>query len=223
MSYSDPGMGTDGNTSSTTDVAKEQAGQVGQTAAGAGGQVAQTAKDQAQTVVGEAKQQARDLVGEARTQVRDQAGSQKTRAVQGLHALGDELDQMAQNSGQSGPATEVARQVSGRTRELAGYLDRHEPGDLLEQVRSYARRRPVVFLAGATVAGVVAGRLTRGLASATDSTGSGPELGGAPAVPAADLTPTPYSEHAVEVYPPPVEPGVGYDPVLDPDQPLDRR
>ena len=223
MSYSDLGMGADGNTSSTTDVAKEQAGRVGQTAAGAGGQVAQTAKEQAQTVVGEAKQQARDLVGEARTQVRDQAGSQKTRAVEGLYALGDELDQMAQNSGQPGLATEVARQVSGRTRYLAGYLDRHEPGDLLEEVRSYARRRPVVFLAGAAVAGVVAGRLTRGLASAADSAGSRPELAGAAAVPAADLTPTRYSGHAGEVYPPAAESGVGYDPVLDPDQPLDRR
>jgi hypothetical protein len=154
-------------------------------------------------------------------QVRDQAGSQKTRAVQGLHAVSDELEQMAQSSGQSGLATEVARQVSGRSRELAGYLDRHEPADLLDEIRSYARRRPVVFLAGAAVAGVVAGRLTRGLA-ASDSAASRPELAAA-AVPSAELTPTPYSGQAGEIHPPAAEPGVGYDPVLDADQPLDRR
>lgn len=162
MAYEDPSPGStsDGR---TTDVAKEQAGRVGQKASEAGGQVAQTTKEQAQNVVGEAKQQARDLVGEARTQVKDQAGTQRDRAALGLYALSDELDQMAQQGGQSGLATEMARQVSGRTRDLAEYLERHEPSDLLAEIRSYARRRPVVFLAGAALAGVVAGRLTKGI------------------------------------------------------------
>jgi hypothetical protein len=218
MSYPDSGMGSDVN-GNTTEVAKEQAGRLGQTAAGAGGQVTQTAKEQAQNVVGEARQQARDLVGEARLQVRDQAGSQKSRAVQGLHALGDELEQMAQSSGQSGLAAEVARQASGRTRDLAHYLERHEPGDLLEEVRTYARRRPVVFLAGAAVAGVVTGRLTRGLTSGGDDS----TVTGAAPVPLADLTSGPYNGQAEAVYPPVPEPGVGYDPVPDPDQALGRR
>lgn len=167
MAYQDPAMGS-GQDSSTTDVAKEQAGRVGQTAVQAGGEVAQTTKEQVQNVVGEAKQQARDLVGEARGQVSQQAGSQKGRAVEGLRALGDELQQMAQSGGQSGIATEVARQVSSRTHDLADYLDRHEPADLLDNFRSYARRRPAVFLTGAALVGVVAGRLTRGLASSGD-------------------------------------------------------
>ncbi|HST64320.1 MAG TPA: hypothetical protein VLM05_03940 [Mycobacteriales bacterium] len=148
--------------------AKDQAGQVGQTAAQAGGQVAQTTKEQAANVVGEAKQQARDLVGEARTQVGDQAGQQKGRAVQGIRSLAGELDEMAQQGGQSGLATEVARQVASRAHGLADHLDRHEPAELLEQVRTYARRRPVAFLAGAAVLGVLAGRLTRNLASSDD-------------------------------------------------------
>jgi hypothetical protein len=151
-------------------VAKEQAGQVGQTAAQAGGQVAQTTKEQATNVVGEAKQQGRDLVWEARTQVGEQAGMQKARAVGGLRSLGDELQQMAGQGGQSGIAAEVARQAATRAHGLADHLDRHEPSDLLDQVRTYARRRPVVFLAGAAVLGVLAGRLTRNLAS----DGSGP-------------------------------------------------
>jgi hypothetical protein len=157
--------------------AKEQAGQVGQTATQAGGQVAQTTKEQAANVVGEAKQQARDLVGEARTQVSGQAGQQKGRAVEGIRALAGELDDMAQQGGQSGIATEVARQVASRAHGLADHLDRHEPAELLDQVRSYARRRPVAFLAGAAVLGVLAGRLTRNLASSDDS---GPALSGGP-------------------------------------------
>src|SRR5215218_4212559 len=124
MVYQDPVTGSSTDGSSTTDVAKEQAGRVGQRAAEAGGQVAQTTKEQAQNVVGEAKQQARDLVGEARAQVRDQAGTQRDRAVQGLRAVSDELEQMASQGGQSGIATEVARQLSSRTRDLAGHLER---------------------------------------------------------------------------------------------------
>jgi hypothetical protein len=160
----------DGATGVAT-VAKDQAGEVGRTAADAGGQVAQTTKEQAQNVVGEAKQQARDLVGEARGQARDQAGYQKLRAVEGLRTLGDELHQMTEQGGQSGIATEVARQVAQRTHGLADYLDRHEPADLLDEVRQYARRRPVAFLAGAAIAGVLAGRLTRSLASKDEDQG----------------------------------------------------
>lgn len=169
--------GATGATTGVATVAKDQAGEVGRTAADAGGQVAQTTKEQAQNVVGEAKQQARDLVGEARMQVRDQAGSQKGRAVEQLRTFGDELQQMGQQGGQSGIATEVARQVAERTHGLADYLDRHEPADLLEDLRRYARRRPVVFLAGAAVAGVLAGRLTRNLASNEDQGGGRHELG----------------------------------------------
>jgi hypothetical protein len=173
--------------------AKDQAGQVGETAAQAGGQVAQTTKEQAQNVVGEAKQQARDLVGEARGQVREQAGTQKGRAVDTLRTLAGELDQMAQQGGQAGIATEVARQASQRAHGLADHLDRHEPAELLDQVRGYARRRPVVFLAGAAVLGVLAGRMTRSLASGQDS---GPRqltgAGTAPELPAATPYPVDY-------------------------------
>jgi hypothetical protein len=145
--------------------AKDQAAQVGQTATQAGGQVARTTKDQAANVVGEATQQARDLIGEARTQVGEQADAQKVRAVEGLRSLGDELHQMADQSGRSGLATEVARQAATRAHGLADHLDRYDPTELLDQVRAYARRRPAVFLTGAAVLGVLAGRLTRNLAS----------------------------------------------------------
>ena len=199
--------------------AKEQAGQVGQTAAQAGGQVAQTTKEQAANVVGEAKQQARDLAGEARTQVSGQAGQQKGRAVEGIRSLAGELDDMAQQGGQSGLATEVAKQVASRAHGLADHLDRHEPAELLDQVRSYARRRPVAFLAGAAVLGVLAGRLTRNLASSDDS---GPaQLSGGPQPQA--LTGGDYGSPAYRQYeaiePAPAYPVVGTEPVTSGYQP----
>lgn len=215
-------------------VAKEQAGQVGRTAADAGGQVAQTTKEQAQNVVGEAKQQARDLVGEARTQVQDQAGTQKGRAVEGLRSLGDELHGMSSQDGASGLATEVARQAAQRAHGLADHLDRHEPAELLDQVRSYARRRPVVFLAGAAVVGILAGRMTRNLASKEDDgparlTGSdypavAPGAGYQPAYqesvgyqePVAYQQPVSYQEPAVYQEPVTYQEPVSYDPTYQP-------
>ena len=76
---------------------------------------------------------------------------------------------MADNSEQSGLATEFAHQASDRTGSIADWLDGRQPGDLLNDVRDFARRRPGAFLLGALVAGVVAGRLTRNLASSGGS------------------------------------------------------
>jgi hypothetical protein len=161
-----------GRSSSTTHVAKDQATQVGQSAAQAGGEVAQTTKEQAKEVVAETTRQARDLAGEARSQVRQQANGQRDRAVGGLRTLGDELNSMAEQGGQSGVATEVARQLSTRANDLAGYLEQREPGDLVNEVRDFARRRPGVFLLGAALAGVAAGRLVKGATAARSSSSS---------------------------------------------------
>ncbi len=144
------------------EVARGEAAEVGRSAADAGRQVAGTAAEQAAQVAQEAKNQARDLVGEARTQVSDQARAGQQKATDGIRALGRELREMADGGQQSGIASEVARQAADQVDRLAGWLGQREPGDLVEEVRSFARRRPGVFLLGAAVAGTVVGRLTRG-------------------------------------------------------------
>lgn len=72
---------------------------------------------------------------------------------------------MADRSEQSGPVSELARQGADRINGVAGWLEQREPGDLLDQVRGYARRSPGTFLLGAALLGVAAGRLTRGVTS----------------------------------------------------------
>lgn len=65
-----------------------------------------------------------------------------------------------------------------RTRTVASWLGRHTPDDLFSEVRVFARRRPGVFLAGAVITGVLAGRLTRNVgASRTESATPGPATG----------------------------------------------
>jgi len=144
--------------------AKEQASQVAGTATEKAGQVAQTTKEQAQEVVAEATSQARNLVGELKTQVGEQAGTQRDRLVGQLRGISDELTQLAEGGGTQpgGIAGDVLGQVNSRVQDVVSYLDGKEPADLLTAVQSYARRKPGTFLAGAAVAGLLAGRLTRG-------------------------------------------------------------
>lgn len=154
---------TDGATDSATDSATDKAAAVAGQAQQSAGEVAQTAVDQAREVKDEAAKQARDLVGEARNQLGQQAGAQHQNLVSSLRSLGTELGSMADNSTESGVATELVGQARDRVTGLAEWLDGREPGQLLDEVRSYARRRPGTFLLGALAAGVVAGRLTRGV------------------------------------------------------------
>lgn len=121
-----------------------------------------TAGEQTKRVAREAGQQARNLVHEGRQQLTEQAHEGQRKAAQSLHTLADQLDDMYAKSDQSGMAPEMIHQAAGHTRTVASWLDERQPGDLLNEVRDFARRKPGVFLAGAAIAGVLVGRLTRG-------------------------------------------------------------
>jgi hypothetical protein len=163
---------------STKDVATDEAKNVGQSAAQAGSQVASTATDQAKNVVQETQRQAQDLLQQGRSQVRDQALTQQHKAAEGISSLASQLRGMADGTsdGAPGPARDLIQQASGKLEELGDWLQSHEPADMLEEVRSFARRKPGTFLIGAAVAGVLAGRLTTGVKAA--HTGSGLVGGG---------------------------------------------
>lgn len=163
--------GSDGG---TVDVAKGQAAEVGQGAVQAGQHVAGVAKDQAANVGAEAGRQAKDLLAQASSELGQQAGQQQQRLAQGVRSLSDELRKMTQSGEQSsGPATDLARQAAERGQEIASWLEQREPGDLIEEVKTFARQRPGTFLLLAAGVGLVAGRMTRGLkAAASDQSDS---------------------------------------------------
>jgi len=167
--YTGPYSPQDQAQPSTTAVARDEASNVGQSAAEAGSHVAQTATDQARMVASETARQARDLLGEAGGHARNQASDQQQKAAHQLRSVADELSEMAAKGGQSGVATEVAHQAAERIHGAASWLEQREPADLLQAVRDFARRRPGVFLASAAAAGLVAGRLTRGATAAARS------------------------------------------------------
>jgi hypothetical protein len=137
---------------------------------------------------------------------------------------------MVSNSDQSGPATQLTSQARDRVHGAADWLDGREPGDLVDELRSLARRRPGAFLVGAALAGVVAGRLTRGVvagqAEDTDSSSTADTADTLEAAPEPGLHRT--SDYATAVAPPndpagpstydPADPAPppGYEPVAPP-------
>ncbi len=162
---------------STTDVAKDEARNVGQTAAQGASQVASTAADQAKEVVAETKAQAQDVLAQGRDQLRQQVVTQQQKAGQGLAGLAEALRGMAEgNAPAPGPAQDLVKQGASKVQDFATLLQNREPADLLEDIRSFARRKPGAFLLGAALAGIVAGRLTSGVKAA--HTDSGPSSSG---------------------------------------------
>jgi hypothetical protein len=168
---------------STTDVAKDQAGNVASTAAQAGSQVASTAADQAKQVTQETRRQAQDLVQQGRQQLQEQARTGQQKAGQGLSDIAGQLRTMVEGGGQtpSGPAADLVRQAGDKLEELASWVQNREPGDLVNELRNFARRKPGTFLLGAALAGVVAGRLTTGVVAAHKDSGNGGSTGQLPA------------------------------------------
>lgn len=151
----------------THEVAAEEAKQVAGEAKAKGQQVAGTAKEGAQEAIGEARSQVSEVLGQARQELTDQAATQHQRAAGGLRSLADELADMSTRSGSEGPsglAADLARQGSAKVREVAEWLESREPGDVLDEVKRFARQRPGTFLLGAAAIGFLGGRLTRGLA-----------------------------------------------------------
>lgn len=164
--------------------------QAANTASDEASRVADVAKEQAKDVASEVSTQARDLVGELKTQVRDQSLSQRDRVSGTLRQFGDDLDEMNRSTASSGLASDLASQAASKAREFSAFLDGHEPGDLIEEIRAFARRRPGAFLLGAAVAGVIAGRLTRGaVASNSSDTAAGAGRGYQTSRPAPGTTP----------------------------------
>jgi hypothetical protein len=154
---------------SKVDVAKDEAAAVKDTAVDAGKDVAATARDEAANVAAEARYQAKSLLATASDEVRSQASTQQTRLAQAVHSLSKELGGMASSSPESGPLTDLAHQAARKGGDIAHWLENREPADVLDEVRAFARRRPIMFLGLCALAGIVAGRLTRGAVAANTS------------------------------------------------------
>lgn len=202
---------TTSDTTTVTDTVKD----VAATAKDAAQDVTGIAKDEAVNVAGEARDQAQHLLHRTRDEVSDQVSSQQERLAGSLRTIGDELSAMSEGGRRQGlqtltddqerrAASGVASELSGQLAEFAtrsaDWLEGRQPADVLEELRGFARRKPGTFLAVAGVAGLLAGRLTRGAASSSGAAGApsgGPRSSVPPSDVAADVSGAGAARHRV--------------------------
>jgi hypothetical protein len=158
----------------TADVVKSQATDLSHSSIQTGKHVADVAREQASGVAVEAGRQGRDLLHQAQGQLEEQAAQGQQRLAKQLFSLSDELRSMADASDQGGMAASLASQAASRARNAGQWLDDRKPSQVADEMQSFARRRPAVFLALAVGAGLVAGRLTRGLKDANSDNSAAP-------------------------------------------------
>lgn len=149
----------------------ETASQIGD----AGRDAAHDAKERARDVAHEATDQVRGLADRARTELSSQAGTQQQKLAGGIRSLGDELSQMAGGTQEPGYASEIVNRAGDATKQVAQWFEDREPGAVLHEVESFARRRPGLFLVMAAGAGLLVGRFLR---SAKDAPSDGPDRSG---------------------------------------------
>ena len=177
-----------------TDVARDEAAGVAGHAAASARNVAATAKEEAAGVALEAKASTRDFMNQAKSDFARQAGDQQQKAAEGIHAISAQLRGMADAPEQQSVASDLVRQAADRSASLAAWLENRDPGALVAEAKSFARRRPGAFLLLAAGAGLVAGRLGRSLqAGAPTSTPSN-----AAALPQPTQPPVPTSPRHLE-------------------------
>ena len=157
--------------------AVEEGKAVAGTAVDAVKNVAGTAKAEAANVAAEVGQQVKTLFSTATSELRSQAGTQQGRLASTLRGYADELKGIADGSSpEPGVMSDLVQQASTKSNEIVQWLENREPADVLADVRRFAARRPGMFLALCGLAGVVAGRITRGAVAANTSVDS-PEPG----------------------------------------------
>ncbi|MBO0595816.1 hypothetical protein I2485_13130 [Nesterenkonia sp. E16_7] len=161
--YSDPHASETGSASNTNG-ARGAAQDVAGDATEAGRAVKDTAAQEAAGVKDDAVREAKRLGGEAGTVLESQAAEQLDRAAGTVRSFSDDVARIARGEKpEPGVAKDLVDQLNSRAEATASWLEDHDPREVLHEVQSFARRRPVAFLAIAAGVGFAAGRFTRGL------------------------------------------------------------
>ncbi len=173
-----PVLGGPGSFASDTDAdsgsgkgqqAKDEALGLAQDGKESARQVGNTAKREAGAVVEDVKAETSNLLGELGSDIRAQAATQQEKISGNLRQISEELRGMLANSDASGTASSLVDQAARHSGNAAEWLGNREPGDLMDEVKDFARRRPGAFLGIALGAGLLVGRITRNAGSGPDS------------------------------------------------------
>jgi hypothetical protein len=117
------------------------------------GQVADQVKQSASQVADQAKQTATSQLATRK----DQAAQSLSTVSSAVRQMGDNLHQNEQTSGYAQYVDQAADQID----RFSGYLQNHEPRQLVSDAEGWARRNPALFLGGAFALGLLAARFLK--------------------------------------------------------------
>jgi hypothetical protein len=149
----------------TRAAARQEKEQVKGTAKDAASNVGDAASRRGRQLQGEAKGHARDLARNAQHQLRGHAQEETQRAGSALSTAGDQLRALADGRiDDAGVFGDYVEQAADAVNRWADTINDRGFDGLLDDLRSVGRRRPGMFLGGALLAGVLAGRFGRNVA-----------------------------------------------------------
>ena len=156
---------------------------VGSSTEGGGGQqVTEQAKQQSQQLAQQARQQASQLASRGTEQAKSQLANQKHDASQRMVPVQSALRETAQQLRKQGQGSvgDYADRAADQVERFSTYLRETEVDEIMEEARSFARRRPGLFLGSAAAVGFFA---TRFLKSSSQEQGYQPSPADGTSVP----------------------------------------
>jgi hypothetical protein len=146
--------------------ASSEASEVASTAVEGAREVAGEVSAQAKAVATQARQQLDGLFAQSRDELRQQAERRGSQAASQLKTLSQQVTALADGRPQeAGPLVNYLDDAQSQIQRLASRLEEGGPQGVLDDVTSFARRRPGLFLAGAVGAGFLIGRVARAAAA----------------------------------------------------------
>jgi hypothetical protein len=154
----------------TGSTAANEAQQIAGVAADGAKQIAQSAGEQAREVAQEAARQVSDLADQARVQLKFQAEQETNRAAASLHTLSEQARALSQGRVDgAGPLADQVGRLADQLADAAGRLERRGFEGLVDDVRSFAQRRPAAFIGLTALAGFAVTRIARSASSSSNN------------------------------------------------------
>src|SRR3954451_8480097 len=164
---------TNDTQSSAPRAAAEQASELGTTVREQAGEVAATAREHVSDVVGTARNDGREVIDRTRHAVEVEARQRTDELARSVRRFGDGLVALADGRpDEAGPVRNYARDAATRVDGLAQRLESRGYDGLVDDVSTFARRRPGVFLASSALLGFAVGRIIRSGGASSGSSSS---------------------------------------------------
>ncbi len=114
------------------------------------GEVKEQARQQGQQLAQQARQRAGELANRGNEQIKGHLANQKHDASQRMVPVQSALRETAQQLRKQGQGNvgQYADQAADQVERFSSYLRETEVDEIVEEARSFARRRPALFLGG---------------------------------------------------------------------------